>query len=189
MDGGNLLSSQWQLACALRAFAGVANMGMGMRMRLAAAVNMRFRFERNRNEDEPAVANAALGDDMLGEMANVGGRASQHGDLKTGMMIEMDVHGCERQVMMIVLGRRQPLGKRANLVIIDIDERPDTRPALMLFGRPLQTGTYQVAQGLRPVLVVAIPLEPIKLFDEPLIERCRNAFHVWAAPIDMFPTR
>src|SRR5579871_7074548 len=70
--------------------------------------------------------------------------AAQHGDLKARMMIEMDVHGCNRQIVMIVLGCRQPLGKCPDLVVVDIDERPDAGPALMLLRHPLQPRAYQV---------------------------------------------
>ncbi len=57
-------------------------MGMRMGARLAATVDMRFRFERDWNHHEPTVANAALGNDVLGEMADLSGGAAQQGRLR-----------------------------------------------------------------------------------------------------------
>ena len=71
-------------------------MGMRMGARLAATVDMRFWFERDWNDHEPTVANAALGDNVLGEMADLSGGAAQHGDFEAAMMIEMHVRRRDR---------------------------------------------------------------------------------------------
>ncbi|MGY4628433.1 hypothetical protein ACVWY3_006189 [Bradyrhizobium sp. USDA 4486] len=52
-----------------------------------------------RDHHHAAVAHAAFGDDVVGEMPDFGGVAAQRGHLHAIVVIEMDVQGREREVM------------------------------------------------------------------------------------------
>ncbi len=88
--------SRWQVSRGLLSALRYREHGHANGRRPAATVDMRFRFERDWNDHEPTVANAALGDDVLGEMADLSGSAAQHGDFDAGMMIEMHVKRRDR---------------------------------------------------------------------------------------------
>ena len=69
------------------------------------------------DEIELAVADTALGHHRLGELADRRRRSAQEGRLETVLVIEMRVHRRHRQIVMIMLDRRQALGQFALVVI------------------------------------------------------------------------
>lgn len=96
----------------------------------------------------------------------------------------MNVHGRDREIVMIVLNHRQPLGEGADLVIIDIDQGADARTAVILVRHALQTGAYQITQRFRAILITAVFLKAIEILDQVFIESCGNAFHGRLPPFD-----
>lgn len=51
-----------------------------------------------------AVAHAALGDNVIGKMLNVAHIAFQHGDFETIIVVDMDVKGGDREIVVVMLG-------------------------------------------------------------------------------------
>src|SRR5258708_18891911 len=72
-----------------------------------------------------AVAYAALGDDVIRECLHLGAPASEHSDLKTAVVIEMDMERCLRKAMMRVEILGQALGQLARGVVVDIAQGGD----------------------------------------------------------------
>ncbi len=57
--------------------------------RAVVAMPMRLSFKRDRNEAHPAVGNATLRDDALGEIAHRLGLPAQHRHFETVFMVQM----------------------------------------------------------------------------------------------------
>ena len=70
------------------------------------------------DEIELAVADTALGHHRLGELADRRRRSAQESSLEAVLVIEMRVHRRHRQIVMIMLDRRQSLGKFALVMIV-----------------------------------------------------------------------
>ena len=103
-----------------------------------------------------AVAHAALGDDVVGELLHVGAAALEHGDLDAAFVIEMHVQRRMRQIVAVVKVAGQPLGQFARLVVVQVDQRRDARPRAADFGRGLlQAGAGEIADRLGAVGVAA----------------------------------
>ena len=52
-----------------------------------------------RDHHDAAVAHAAFGDDVVGEMPDLAGVAAQRRHLHAIVVVEMDVQGCQREVV------------------------------------------------------------------------------------------
>ena len=74
------------------------------------------------------VTHAALGDDVVGEMADFAAGALQRRHLHAAVVVEMHVQRRQRQVVMAVEILHQPLRQVARGVIIDIDQRGHALP-------------------------------------------------------------
>ena len=93
-------------------------------------------------------------------------------------MIEMDVQRGERQLVLIVKGACQALGKLPRGVVIDIDER---RHAIalavgVLRGLP-DAGAGEIADRLRSVLVAARGDDGVELGHQLIVEGDRHSLH------------
>jgi hypothetical protein len=56
------------------------------------------------------MTNSALGDDTPREVAHVAHRTSQNRDLQTTVVVEMHVHRCHRQIMVVMKRPSQAFG-------------------------------------------------------------------------------
>ena len=56
----------------------------------------------DRHHHDMAVANAAFGDDVIGEGLHLAAAALQHRDLETGIVIDMDVQRRLREIVVLV---------------------------------------------------------------------------------------
>ena len=95
-----------------------------------------------------------FGNDMVGEVADRSKFAAQDGHFQAALVVEMDMQGCNGELVMGVEGIRQPLGKLATRVIVNVDQRGDAvliGPGL--HGRLLKPDAGEVANCLGPVLV------------------------------------
>src|SRR6476620_12293463 len=81
-------------------------MAVTMRMRVTVAVR---HVLGRRDIDNVAVADSALGDDVIGERLHLAAVALQHGDLEAALLVEMYVQRRLRQVVLVVESLRQPL--------------------------------------------------------------------------------
>ena len=87
-----------------------------------SAMCMHLIFEFDRYSNKASVTDAALGDYMPSELADVAHRAPQHRYLHATVVIKMDMHRRHRQIMVLVKGPGQALRQCALLMIIDVDE-------------------------------------------------------------------
>ena len=71
----------------------MANADVRMSVRFVDSVSVFFFSYVNGNDDELAVADTALGDDVLCQVADIGNLTPQEGDLQARVMIEMNMHG------------------------------------------------------------------------------------------------
>ena len=64
----------------------------------------------HRDQHDAAVADAAFGDHVLGKMLHLVGFAAQDRHLHAAIVVEMRVHGGERQLVVVVEGIGETLG-------------------------------------------------------------------------------
>jgi hypothetical protein len=72
-------------------------------------MRMRLGLDHNRDKVDLAVRNPALSDHGLGKFAHRRGVAPKHRQLKTALMIEMNMHGRDLQLMVRMMSVSQPL--------------------------------------------------------------------------------
>lgn len=109
-----------------RSLPGLAYMHVEMASARFGTMGVFLIFEFNGNGDEASVTYATLGDDMLGEIADIVHRAPQHRDLHAAIVIEVDVQRSDRQIMVVMENPGQALRQLTLPVIIDVDERRHT---------------------------------------------------------------
>src|ERR1700730_2732268 len=85
------------------------------------AMCMHLVFEFDRYSNKASVTDAALGDYIPSELADVTHRAPQHRYLHATVVIKMDMQRRHRQIMVLVKGPGQALRQCALLMIIDVD--------------------------------------------------------------------
>ena len=98
---------------------------MPVRLRGVLAMDVGVVRHLDRHRHEPAMAHAALGDEVPGIMLNIGGFAPQDRHFHAAFVIEMNVQRGLHQVVVLVPGVAEALGKPAHLVVVDIGERRD----------------------------------------------------------------
>ena len=80
-------------------------------MRVAAPrMRMGFSFDRDRHKAHLAVFDAALGDHGFRKLPHNRGFAAKHGHFKAILMIEMNVHRRDLEVVVCVMRIGQPAG-------------------------------------------------------------------------------
>jgi hypothetical protein len=143
-----------------------------------AAMRVLLLLDFDRHHDDSAVTHAALRDNALGEMSNFVGSAAQQGHLHAAFMIEMDVHGGERQIVMLVERTRQAFRQLARLVVVDVDKSRDalSRAAGLLVGLPY-SGAGEVADRLGSILMAARFYHAVDLGHELVVEGDRHTLH------------
>ena len=96
-------------------------------------------------------------------------------------MVEMRMHGRDRQVVVVMLQRRQALGQIARVVVVDIREVGDAMPRAA-GRRALACGFEMLAQQIpdrfRAVLVAAPLDQRVELARQRLVQRNGDSFHI-----------
>ena len=107
-----------------------------------------------------AVAHAALGNNVVGNLLYIRAAPLQHRDFETALVVEMHVQRRLCEVVMIVVAAGEAFRKLARLVIVDVDECGHARPppAISVSGL-LQAGAGEVADRFRAVGVAAKPMK------------------------------
>jgi hypothetical protein len=101
------------------------------------------------------VGDPALGDHRLRKFAHFRGLAPQHRYFETIFMIEMNVHRRHLQLVMRVMRRRKQLSQPASVVREHIAKRGDALSTHVGFdARPLKSEARQIADRLRPIVIV-----------------------------------
>lgn len=76
---------------------------MLMPVRTAVAMGMHFCLDFCRDQNDPPVSYAALGNDMRCEVFDGVCCPPEERDLQATLMIKRDAHGCDRQVVVVVV--------------------------------------------------------------------------------------
>jgi hypothetical protein len=80
-------------------------------------MRMRLGLDHDRDKVDLAVSNPALSDHGLGKFAHRGSVAAKHRQLKTALMVEMNMHGRDLQPVVRVMSVCQPLRQFTCVVI------------------------------------------------------------------------
>ena len=127
-----------------------------MSVRRPVGVGMGLDQDIGRHQDDAAMADAALGDHVLGEVLHLVGLAAQDGHLHAAVVVEVGVHRGERQLVVVMESVGEPLGELPRVVVVDVDQGGDAVALLVdgLGGLP-DAGAGEVADRLGAVLVTA----------------------------------
>ncbi len=157
---------------------GMPDVDMRMPLRMILAMGVRFLLHLDRDSHEPAMPHAPLGDDMFGEMTNFARSPTQQRDFHAAGVVEMNLQGGDRKIMMIVMRVGETLGELPNGVVIDIDQRGDAiAGAARLNSGLLHAGAGEVANGLRPILIAAPGHEAVQFRDKLVVESDGDPLH------------
>ena len=98
-----------------------------VRMPLCAiiAVGVRLLLHFDRDGDKLAMPHPPLGDDLFGEMMDLVRSPTQQRNLHAARMIEVNLQGGDRQIVMMVMHVGKALGELPHGVIKDINKRRD----------------------------------------------------------------
>jgi hypothetical protein len=131
---------------------------MTMKMIVSGAVDVmsvRLRRHHNGNEIDLAVRDPALRDYGLRKFAYDRCVAAKHSQLETVLVIEMNMQGCDLQVMVRVMRVCQPLRQFARVMIEHVGKRRNTFPAYAIMELCLsETSAREIAERLRPIVVM-----------------------------------
>ena len=117
------------------------------------------------------MADTALGDDLVREIAHPLDRPFQHNRLDTLIMVQMRVHGGDRELMVGVLNIRQTFGELTFVMIIDIREIGHAgATGVVRLGTALQVRAQDIAHRLAAGGVSPLFDEFIKRIGEPFVE-------------------
>ena len=139
---------------------------------------MRRSFGAGRHHDEPAVAHAALADDMLGEMLDLRLRPAQQRDLQAALGVDMDMHGGDGEIAVAVMIVHQPLRQLPRFVIIDIDQRRHAAPRAVVDPRLRhQARANEIAHRLGAVLMARGPHVGVEAVHQFVVDGHGHALH------------
>ena len=125
-----------------------------------------------------AVVHTALGADFVGEMAHCLRSATQDHGLQAVVMVEVRMHGRDRQVMVRMVQGSQALGQVALVVVEHIRQAGNAVFAGRAFElRLAEFGTQQVTHRFGPVRIAAPRHPGIELLGQAVIEGNGEAFH------------
>src|SRR6516164_2056806 len=131
-----------------------------------------------RHHHDPSVANAALGDHMLGEFSHLAALAAQDGDLHAAVVVEVGMHRGERQFMMVMERIGQPFGELARRMVVDIDQRCHAVALpVEALGRLPNARPREIADRLRAVLVALNRDDSIELAHQLVVDGDGHALH------------
>src|SRR5262245_28150647 len=131
-----------------------------------------------RHHDNAAVAHAALGDHVLGEVLHRAGLALEHGHLHAAVVVEVDVERGQRQLVVVVERLGQAFGQLAGGVIVDVDHgRHAVALGVERFRRLADAGAGEVADGLGAILVAPGRDDAIELGHELVVDGDGHALH------------
>lgn len=159
------------------------DMDVGMPLCTIVAVGVRFLLHFDRDGHKPAMPHPPLGDDMFGEMMNFARFSAQQRDLHAAGMVEMNLHGGDRQIVMLVMRLGKTIGELPHGAIVDIDERGDAIAVVAgAAARLLHAGTSEVTDSLRPVVIPAPLHIALKFRDELIVESDGHPLHRILSP-------
>ena len=132
----------------------------------------------DRDEIEVAVTDTRLCGDCCSERLHVARIPLQNHRFEAILMVEMDMHGRDRQIVMRMLLGRQSFRHSALVVIEDVRQ---TRDALIAMSRHLlqffESIADEIAHCLAAILVAALLDVTIKGFSQGIVDGNRQPLH------------
>lgn len=130
------------------------------------------------DEIEPAMTHTAFGDDLLGELPHSFCRAFEGSNLEALFVVEVHMHGSDREIVVFMQQARQALGQLSFMMVIDVGQTRDAQTvAVVSLVAPLQQIAQDVAHRLAARGVSALFDERIECRSQLLAERNREAIH------------
>src|ERR1700716_854637 len=127
---------------------------------------------------DASVFDAALGDDVIGEMLYLGTGAAQRGHLHAVIIVEMNMKRGERQIVMAMIIFDQPPRHAARSMIVNVDQRRDAFSRLALLLRSLlHAGAREIADRFGTVLISVLGNHGVELPHQFVIKRNCDALH------------
>ena len=115
------------------------------------AMSMRLVFELDGYANKASVAYAALGNNMLSEAPDIAHSTLEHCDLQATVVIQVDVHRRDRQIMVVVKGSGQALRQFPFPVIIDVYKRRHAKLGVVYLALHVgNSGSSEIADRLGP---------------------------------------
>ncbi len=131
----------------------------------------------SRQERQASVADAAFGDELLGESPHLSRRALEDADLHHAFVVEGHARGRDAEVVVLLEPARQALGQLAGRRVVNVAQAGH---ALRRRGRGVgvdDAGAHQVAHGLGAVLIAARRDKGVQFLGKLLIDRDGDALH------------
>ena len=111
-------------------------------------------FYRYGHQVQVAVTHPPARNELIGEALDSGQRAAQDAGLQTMIVVEVDVQGGHRQVVMVMLGIGELAGQVAPVVVVDVGENADAIAFRILLGALMrEKPPEQIAYGLGTAFV------------------------------------
>ncbi len=127
---------------------------------------------------KPSMADAALGGESIGEVADVAGTAAQYRDFQTGVVIEVDVQTGDSEVVAVVLRVGQSLREFAGFVVIHIGQGGDAGGSRRFRRVAADVIAHDVAQGFGSAGIAAPVHQGVDRAQQVAVDGDRDAFHV-----------
>jgi hypothetical protein len=126
-----------------------------------------------------AVADAAFGGDCFRQGAYFSRWAAQKQGFQAVIVVEVDVHAGDDQVMRVVLQIGEAFGQAAFVMVVDVGQIGDAVWRVFMF-QPVcfEFSPQHVAHGFRAVGIAAIAEQGVEFQRERFIEGDGEAFHV-----------
>jgi hypothetical protein len=142
-------------------------------------VQVRLVFKFNRDSNKTSVADPALGNDVGGEAVDIAHLPSEDCNLHATDVVEVHMHRCDRQIVVIVKRPDEALRHSPLQMVIYVDEGRHPRSGIVLAVLlPLgNSRSSEIADRLRPILVPICRDDSIERGYEFVVESNRNALH------------
>jgi len=131
---------------------------------------------------ELTMTHTTFGDDLLGELPHGFRRALEGGGLEALLVVEVHMHGSDREIVVFMLQARQALRQLSFMMVIDVGQTRNAETAAVVsLVASLQQIAQDVAHRLAARGVSALFDERIECRSQLLAERNREAIHRFPA--------
>jgi hypothetical protein len=125
-----------------------------------------------------SIRGIAAGLDPVREPAHRGGRPLENDAFEAVVVVEVNMHRRNDQVMVLVLRLGQPFGERPLVVIVDMGRIGDTvRTHFLCDPVGLDFAAQEVAHRLGTARVAALSDQSVEFPRQTFVDRHRDAFH------------
>ena len=131
--------------------------------RRVAVMMLPARIKLDIDQVELPVTYAALGDQCVRKAADGSGRSAQDDAFKAIFMIEMDMQGRHRKIVLAVLQAGEAFRQITLVVVVDVGQTGDAMSRIAAFlARLLKMRPQQIAHRLRTVFIATLGDQPVK---------------------------